>query len=247
MNDNVLSVARCPPICERRNDFRATTTTFLLLCSVLFLDLLVAAPVLVWIKGFASVILPVALGLVILLIPVYIELFRVHRRLYPKDRGERCKLLAVMVLAPPSPIRATDLAARNLLTDFHPLAVGAERPTKPVFRDYVRRGVLNFKFPLAAAHDGQSGVAADTREWFAAVLATQLRTAIGNWGIDVGATDEAARAGGARLPVVLPALPGVVYRRLGGLRRLRRSGPGAIPGVVRRYGYSPAASLSSRP
>jgi hypothetical protein len=73
VNNNVLSAARCLPIRERRNDFRATTTTLSLLCSVLFLDLLVAAPALVWIKGFASVILPVALGLVILLIPVYIE------------------------------------------------------------------------------------------------------------------------------------------------------------------------------
>jgi hypothetical protein len=50
----------------------------------------------------------------------------------------------------PPAIRATNLAARDLLTVFHPLAVGAERPTNPVFRDYVRRGVLNLKFPLAA-------------------------------------------------------------------------------------------------
>jgi hypothetical protein len=95
-----------------------------LLTNLLTLHLLVITPVAIFRLGVIQTwfwIVPIALVLILLIAVLF---YAAHRALYPKDLGGRLQHLLLIVGFPPAACRAHDALALDLLSTFHPVAVG---------------------------------------------------------------------------------------------------------------------------
>jgi hypothetical protein len=86
------------------------------------------APVLLQFLGIGPMLYVVAPGLVILMVSNAWILYRVHRRLFPASDDERLRLVLSACLSPLAAIRSADLAQKEAVAGFHPLAVAAALP-----------------------------------------------------------------------------------------------------------------------
>ena len=86
------------------------------------------APVLLQFQGIGPMLYVVAPGLVILMVSNAWILYRVHRRLFPASDDERLRLVLSACLSPLAAIRSADLAQKEAVAGFHPLAVAAALP-----------------------------------------------------------------------------------------------------------------------
>ena len=86
------------------------------------------APVLLQFLGIGPMLYVVAPGLVVLMVSNAWILYRVHRRLFPASDDERLRLVLSACLSPLAAIRSADLAQKEAVAGFHPLAVAAALP-----------------------------------------------------------------------------------------------------------------------
>ena len=86
------------------------------------------APVLLQFQGIGPMLYVVAPGLVIFMASNAWIVYRVHRRLFPASDDERLRLVLSACLSPLAAIRSADLAQKEAVAGFHPLAVAAALP-----------------------------------------------------------------------------------------------------------------------
>lgn len=118
---------------------------------LLFAMLLLALPAALTVGALRPYLLSTALATALYLLVVIVAFFFSHRALYPRARGRRWRHVLVMCFTPTAAIRATDLLSRELLVDFHPLAVAAVLCREAEFRAYARRTLLDAQHPVEPA------------------------------------------------------------------------------------------------
>lgn len=98
---------------------------------------------------------PVLLAtLLLVLLFVWAETFLVHRRLYPKERGDRAMKMFMLVFSFPAAARAQAWLARDALADYHPLAVASVLLSGPRLETVARSFWLSLQHPLGTAPEG---------------------------------------------------------------------------------------------
>ena len=139
-----------------------TTGPIRLMCSLFFLFLFVAVPILVTFYGLEQLIIPIAAAMVLLAVQIAVMFFLAHRKLYPAELQERLENLLKMILCPPISLRAADVLTKNLLAEFSPVAV-ASVLTGPDEKQFVRGFVFDLEHPLK--HEITDAKAAETINW----------------------------------------------------------------------------------
>ena len=116
-------------------------------CSILFLFLFVATPILVSILGLITLLIPVAIVMVVLAVDISIMFYGAHKKFYPLESQERIENVIKMILCPPVAIRATDLLTKHLLSEYSPVVV-ATLLSGPNANKFVRGFILDLQHPL---------------------------------------------------------------------------------------------------
>ncbi|MEO1334886.1 MAG: hypothetical protein AAFV29_04560, partial [Myxococcota bacterium] len=109
-----------------RVDAYRTTTWRLRLYGNLLLPLLFGSAYAVFFITGVVFYWPYLAGCIVaLLLLIWVETWRAHRRLSPQLRADRWTAMIMMVASPPAAIRAQAWLARDMLATFNPAAVGA--------------------------------------------------------------------------------------------------------------------------
>jgi hypothetical protein len=106
-----------------------------------------------------------------------------NRELFPKIRIARWSTIAIIVLSPPAALRAVKYLARDIGSDFHPLAFAAYRCSHDGFRDlasWVLRD-LTFGSELSPGSDER---AADCTTWFRHIFSSAVLSLVHRHGDD---------------------------------------------------------------
>ncbi len=135
------------------------------MCSILFLFLFVATPLLASFFGLLTLFIPVGVVMIVLAVQISIMFYQAHKKLYPHESQERIEDVVKMVLCPPVAIRATDLLTRNLLSEYSPVVV-AGLLSGSAAQEFVRAFILDLQHPLK--HEVSDEAAAETITWAAA-------------------------------------------------------------------------------
>jgi hypothetical protein len=130
----------------------------------LFLYLFVLTPITAWWYGWIHCWWQLLVGLMIGVGLTAIVFSRSYRALYPNDVYHRRLHTVVLLLNPLSAIRAHDLLARDLLAEYHPLAVGRVLCDSESFRDLARPALLDLRHPLVI--QGENGESDATASWY---------------------------------------------------------------------------------
>jgi hypothetical protein len=133
------------------------------ICSILFVFLFVAAPVLISIYGLSRLLIPI--GGVMLLLSAQISLMfhSARKALYPGE--PRWDQTLTMVLCPPVSMRAADLLTRDLLSRYSPVVLASIFGGAHASR-FIRAFILDLQHPLKHEVTDESGV--ETIRWAAA-------------------------------------------------------------------------------
>ena len=115
---------------------------------VLFIFLFVLAPISIWYFGLVRCWPYLLGGLLAQTILQATLFFRAHGKLFPKATEARFTPFLVMLLAPPSAIRAHDHLTLHLLESFHPLAVAKILCQPEEFQRLARLFLRDLHFPL---------------------------------------------------------------------------------------------------
>ncbi len=142
------------------------------MCSLFFVYLFVVTPILTWIYGLETLIIPVAAAMVLLALQIAFVFYRTHRKFYPAETQERLENVAKMILCPPVSLRAADVLSKNLLSEFSPATV-ASVLAGPRDQQFVRGFVLDLQHPLK--HEITDEKAAETVAW---MNARQLKSCL---------------------------------------------------------------------
>jgi hypothetical protein len=135
------------------------------MCSLFFVFLFVATPILVTFYGLENLIIPIAVAMVLLAMQIAFVFWRAHRKFYPGESQERLENVVKMILCPPVSLRAADVLTKNLLAEFSPVAV-ASVLAGPGEQQFVRGFVLDLQHPLK--HELTDQKAAETVSWMSA-------------------------------------------------------------------------------
>jgi hypothetical protein len=107
----------------RWEEFEKATSWLGMWSDMLFGLLFLVTPALAWTYGLLMTWPLLLLALVVLLVLAVVSYTRAHRRLYPDLKSDRWMHVAIMVPLPPAAIRGPAFLLRNLLSEFHPLAI----------------------------------------------------------------------------------------------------------------------------
>ena len=141
-------------------------------CTILFLFLFVAMPIIVLIFGLQGLIIPIGAVMIALAVLIGIMFFRLHRKFFPAESQERFENMLKMILCPPVSMRAADILTRSLLSDYSPVVVaGVLSGSKE--QKFVRAFVLDLKHPLK--HEVMDAAAVETINW---ATAEQLKASL---------------------------------------------------------------------
>jgi hypothetical protein len=134
------------------------------MCSVLFLFLFVATPLLASFFGLLSVFIPVVVVMVTFAVQISFMFYQAHKKLYPHESQERFEDVVKMVLCPPVSIRATDLLTRGLLSEYSPVVIAALLSGSAA-QEFVRAFILDLQHPLK--HEVSDEASAEIITWAA--------------------------------------------------------------------------------
>lgn len=159
------------------------------LCSVSFVFMFVAAPVLVTISGLKLWFIPIAAAIVLFAAQTAFTFYRAHRKLFPRETQERLENVVKMILCPPVSLRAADVLTRNALADFNPLVVATVLEGANEQR-FVRGILLDLEHPLL--HEVTEEKALETVNWMAAEQLRLSREYVKRAGLEklVGPTER---------------------------------------------------------
>ncbi len=164
----------------RLDDLHHAARTLRLACNLLFLLLFALLPVLVWSQYVLYWLAAVGLWE----IPVLILYWRARRRLYPEEGGWTAVYELLLVLPPPSAIRAHDHLSSTLVDGYHPLAVAIATSNDSDIRDLARQVLTRLVHPLPLA-DGSPGLQRIRQEAIA-IQREMVEDSIVDYGLDPG-------------------------------------------------------------
>ena len=132
---------------KRFEQIKKKVSALRFLCNALFIYLFVIAPIIVLYFRLTNMLIPIAIGMLVLAIQIAISFFILHKKIFPDRAEERISNLIKMIMCPPVSIRACDLITANLLENYNPVAVGHLFLPPVEFKKYAERTLRNFKYP----------------------------------------------------------------------------------------------------
>lgn len=124
-----------------------------ILCNIMFAFLFVAIPVTSILYGVTRLIIPSTIVMFLMVIPIIMEFYNVHKSLHPEFRSARITHSIKMMLCPPVAVRACDIVMENAMDNYDVLALayallkGSSRDS--FFSEYLR----DLKLPLCIDFD----------------------------------------------------------------------------------------------
>jgi hypothetical protein len=118
------------------------------LTNVLFVWILVIAPLAFWVIGLRLTWIPLAVGLLGLNLAIARLFARHHRHFFPAANDDRFTQSLIIALAPATTLRARDFISRALLENFHPFAVAHEFLTPPAFQRTAQYWLRDLRHPV---------------------------------------------------------------------------------------------------
>ncbi|MCI0348810.1 MAG: hypothetical protein L0Z53_05235 [Acidobacteriales bacterium] len=150
-------------------------------CNLLFALLFMVAPLIVWRNSLAAswpYLLAALIGYIAI---ITWEFVRAHKALYPDGKDQRFTDALTVALSPAGAVRANDLLLKDLLRQFHPVAVAQALCRPPQFEVFASQTLRELTFPRAAE---ASPEAEQTRLWWLAAELSALRSFLLKRGID---------------------------------------------------------------
>ena len=157
-------------ILPRLAEFKKRSKPLRILANILFAYLFVLAPVVVWQYRFEYFGWALLIGLFAQTVTIAILFRRSHKAMLPLADEERFTHFLIMLMAPPTAIRAHDVLARHLLENFHPLAVARELCPSKTFKKFARAVLVDLRFPMLPVCPSNQANTVATEEWFRSAL-----------------------------------------------------------------------------
>ena len=145
-------------------------------CAVLFCIVYAVIPLSTLHYGVTRFIIPGAIGMVLLAVPITFEYFSIHRRRYPLMKSDRISHAVKMMLCPPVAIRAPDLIMAKAASSLDVLALAPVLLHGPELKAFIIQYVRDLRHPLALEQD--SAVLRTTCMWQNNVIIEVARTLI---------------------------------------------------------------------
>jgi hypothetical protein len=133
------------------------------MCSILFLFLFVATPILVSTFGLLRLFIPIAVLMFLLGVQISLMFHDARKALFPGEA--RWDQVITMILCPPVSIRAADLLTRDLLSGYSPVVLASLLAGSRA-QQFVRAFVLDLQHPLK--HEVTNEESAEIIRWAAA-------------------------------------------------------------------------------
>jgi len=166
IRQTLLETLDTKAITEQLESFRKHARPLRVFANILFGYLFVLAPLWVWQYGFGHFGWALLIGLFAQTATIAVLFRRAHKAMLPLGDEERFTAFLIMLLAPPTAIRAQDLLARHLLENFHPLAAARVLCPPGTFKAFARAVLLDLRFPmLPICPDNETSPCA-TEQWF---------------------------------------------------------------------------------
>jgi hypothetical protein len=156
-------------ITKQKEDFRTRTRYIRLLANILFVHVFVVAPVLITLIGIQAAWLGLVITMFALTLSIATLFCRVYREFYPNAKDERFTHTLTAALAVATSMRAHDIASRQLLESFHPLAVAKVLLEEKMFRPFARDVLLDLRNPMSPACPNPQSEASATEKFFRSV------------------------------------------------------------------------------
>ncbi|MCL2649254.1 MAG: hypothetical protein FWD61_20025 [Phycisphaerales bacterium] len=115
---------------------------------VLFFLMMVAFSASLFVPAIAAYQLMILIAIAACMIDIVRRFYAAHCTLMPAAHLRRLGSMATMILMPPAAIRASDFLGRQLLAEFHPLAVAAALCPRDEFRRFAREVILDLLYPI---------------------------------------------------------------------------------------------------
>jgi len=125
-------------------------------CAVLFCILYAVIPFSAFHYGVTRLIVPGAIGMVLLAIPITFEYYSIHRRRYPLLKSDRMTHAIKMMLCPPVAIRAPDLLMAKAVSSLDSLALASVLLRGSMRKRFITRYIRDMQHPLAPEHDAEA-------------------------------------------------------------------------------------------
>jgi hypothetical protein len=106
-----------------------------------------------------------------------------NRELFPTIRIARWSTIGIIVLSPPAALRAVKYLARDIGSDFHPLAFAASRCSHDEFRDLASWALRDLTFGSEFS-PGSDERAADCTTWFRHMFSSAVLSLVHRHGAD---------------------------------------------------------------
>jgi hypothetical protein len=97
-----------------------------------------------------------------------------HRRLYPKEHGERRMGIFMTLVSPIDAIHACDRLGRNVLATHHPLAVARVLSSREDFVEFLADAWRDLEHPMLPICPSDEPGPTETEAWFRALLRTEV-------------------------------------------------------------------------
>lgn len=121
----------------------------------------VVCPLLLHFLGLQSTFWILISGALILMVTNALLLARIHSKLFSGSRDERLRLVLSACLSPLAAIRSFDLAQKQALDGFHPLAVAAALPGFRGWEELAAAEWRRLRYPVAFESSAESVTAVD--------------------------------------------------------------------------------------
>ena len=163
---------------ERVAAFERAVPTLRVACTLLWTVVFVVFPLLAFTWGLALTWIALAVAFAASQAFVTWSFVRAHRVLFPTESRSRRGAAILIAVSPPVAMRAVDALSRDLLAEFHPLAVARALLARAEFEAFARRVLRDALHPLPVRREGDDPVlvAADT-SWRERTLAAFERFA----------------------------------------------------------------------
>lgn len=143
---NLLDIDRIKTL---YNKYKKKSIYLRLFCNILWIYIFIFSICIIYIFGFILSIFYLLTGYLILHLLTVIIFYFTFRYFYPdSSKEELYSNLLIILLFPPSAIRSIDKISLNLFDRYHPLAVMIAISHDSNFEIFVKKIILDLKFPL---------------------------------------------------------------------------------------------------
>jgi hypothetical protein len=168
-------------ITDRLDQGRQATSLLRFSCNLLFVLLFALAPLIVWRRTLAASWPYLLAVLVCYMAVITWEFVRAHKALYPDAKDQRFTDALSVALSPAGALRATDPLLKDLLREFHPVAVARLLCRPATFEAFASQTLRELAFPRRP--DTESEVE-QTRLWWQHAQLAALKSFLLKSGID---------------------------------------------------------------